>query len=288
MKAACAPPSSSAGPAICPVVGRFTRGAAGTIIELDPAIQKAVLGRTVVNVRHRETLEKVGAFYSIMGEGLAPTHPSRLKDRIALMPGFTVDMVKPERELNVEALAKIKITSMIEEVRSCEGCSLKGAPHPLPRMGSKPKFMVVFDSPNWQEERAGKMLEGSSGDVVKAALKGIGLNPADGYYTSLVRSAKPKEVKQLTNEMINGCSRFLQQEISILKPPVIIAMGSNAVRWFSPGIKGTPSDLAGKVIYREDMDASVIMGINPGSLFHDPSKVKLVEAAFDKLAALMT
>ena len=275
-------------PAICPVAGRFTRGAAGSVVELDPAIQKVVLGRTVVNVRHRETLEKVGAFYSITGEGLAPTHPSRLKDRIALMPGFTVDMVKPERELNVEALAKIKITSMIEEVRSCEGCSLKGAPHPLPRMGSKPKFMVVFDSPNWQEERAGKMLEGSSGDVVKAALKGIGLNPADGYYTSLVRSAKPKEVKQLTNEMINGCSRFLQQEISILKPPVIIAMGSNAVRWFSPGIKGTPSDLAGKVIYREDMDASVIMGINPGSLFHDPSKVKLVEAAFDKLAALMT
>jgi DNA polymerase-3 subunit alpha len=131
------------------------------------------------------------------------------------------------------------------------------------------------------------MLEGDAADVVKAALKGVGISPSEGYYTSLVKSSKPKEQKQLSNEQINGCSKFLQQEIEILKPPVIIAMGSNAVRWFSPGIKGTPSDLAGKVIYRADIDASVIMGINPGSLYHDPSKIKLIEAAFEKLGQLL-
>lgn len=267
--------------------GRFTLGSVGNILQLEPAVQKSVLGRTVVNSKHRETLGKVGAFYSITGEGLAPTHPSRLKDRLELMPGFTVDMVKPERDLSVDGLAKIKITSLIEEFRHCEGCSLKGAPHPLPRMGAKPKFMVVFDSPSWKEERAGKMLEGDAADVVKAALKGVGISPSEGYYTSLVKSSKPKEQKQLSNEQINGCSKFLQQEIEILKPPVIIAMGSNAVRWFSPGIKGTPSDLAGKVIYRADIDASVIMGINPGSLYHDPSKIKLIEAAFEKLGQLL-
>lgn len=267
--------------------GHFKRDAAGGIPGLEPGVQRALLGRTVVNAKHRETLGRVGAFYSLTGEGVAPTHPSRLKDRIELMPGFTVDMVKPERDLNVEALAKIKITSLIEDMRSCAGCSLQGAPHPLPRMGAKPKFMVVFDSPNWKEERAGKMLEGDSADVIKACLKGVGLTAADGYYTSLVKSAKPKDQKQLANEQINGCSKFLQQEIDILKPPVIIAMGSNAVRWFSPGVKGTPSDLAGKVIYRADLDASVIFGINPGSLFHDPSKVKLIEAAFEKLGQLL-
>ena len=41
---------------------------AGNIIQLDPTVQKSVLGRTVVNSKHRETLGKVGAFYSITGE----------------------------------------------------------------------------------------------------------------------------------------------------------------------------------------------------------------------------
>lgn len=268
--------------------GGFTLTAANTLAEFEPAVQKAVLGRTVVNVRHRETLSRVGALHSIDHIGHPAGHPDRLKDRIELIPGFTVDMVKPDRGLNVETLAKLQVTSLIEEIRSCEGCSLKGAVHPLPRMGDKPKFMLVFDSPSWKEERAGKMLEGDSAEAVKAALKGVGLKPSDGYYTSLVKSSKPKEQKTLTNAQINGCSLWLKREIEILKPAIIIAMGSNAVRYFSPGIKGTPSDLAGKVIYNAEMDASIIFGINPSSIFFDPSKVSLVEAVFDKLGELLS
>lgn len=269
-------------------VGSFKLGEGGEIIGLEPAVQKEVLGRTVVNSAHRASLERIGAFYSLTMIGFPPTHPSRLKDRIELLPGITVDLVKADRGLNVEELAKIKITSMIEEFRSCESCSLKGGQHPVPRLGSRPKFMLVFDSPSWQEERAGKMLEGSNADVVKAALKDIGLNANDGYYTSLVKSSKPKEQKQLTNDQINGCTQFLKREIEILKPAVILAMGSAAVRYFAPGIKGTPSDLAGKSIYMADIDATVVFGISPGSLYHDPAKVKLVHAAFEKLGQLLS
>lgn len=268
--------------------GVFTLGASGLILDLEPAVQKPVLGRTLVNARHRESLARVGALHSIDGQGQPPMHPSRLKDRLELMPGFTVEMVKPERGLNAEVLAKIEITRLIEEFKGCEGCSLKGAMHPLPRMGDKPKFMLVFDSPNWKEERAGRMLEGDASDVVKAALKGVGLKTSDGYYTSLVKSTKPQGQKALTNEQINGCSTWLAREIEILKPPVIIAMGSNAVRYFSPGVKGTPSDLAGKVIFDAKLDASIIFGINPGSLFHDPSKIKHVEEVFARLGDLLS
>jgi DNA polymerase-3 subunit alpha len=269
--------------------GRFTYDPATKVVNgLDPAVQKLALGRTQVNVRHRETLGKVGAFHALDGEGVAPMHPSRLKDRIELMPGFTVEMVKPDRLLNAEHLAKIKITSMIEEIRGCEGCSLKGQAHPLPRMGDAPKFFLVFDTPNWKEERAGKMLEGDAADVVKAALKGVGMKAADGYYTSLVRAVKPKDQKVISNEQISNCSKWLERELEILKPPVIIAMGSNAVRYFTKGMKGTPTDLAGKVIFDKERDASIILGINPGSIFFDPSKITLVEKVFATLGEMLS
>lgn len=92
----------------------------------------------------------------------------------------------------------------------------------------------------------------------------------------------------LSNEQINGCSKWLQQEIDILKPPIIIAMGSNAVRWFSPGLKGAPSELAGKAIFRADLDATVVFGINPATLFHNPGNLKLIESTFEKLGELLS
>ena len=255
---------------------------------LDPDFQKLHLGRTKVNSAAVERLDLVGALWSTNRLGPAPMHPDRLRDRLSLMPGFTVEVVKADRKLNSEHLAKIQITALVEECRACQGCSLKGAPHPVPRMGGAPQFMVVFDAPTWQEERAGKMMEGSQADAVKAVLKDRGLKFSDGYYTALVKSCKPKEQKMLTNEQINGCGEYLKREIDILKPPVIIALGSNSVRWFAPGVKGNPSDLAGKAIFRQDIDATVIFGINPGQIFHDPSKVTLLESAFDKLAEVIT
>lgn len=264
-----------------------------TMTDFDPARQKEILGRVKVNAAHRAALDKVGGFFSITG-GVPPTHPDRLRDRLALMPGFTVETVKADRKLTVEHLAKIKITRLVEEARTCEGCSFKGKTHPVVRMGDAPKFMLVFDTPSYQDDRAGKLLaEGSDErpgnyEVVRAALKGIGLRVGDGYYTALVKAAKNKGQKELTNEQINGCSKFLMEEIAILKPPVIVAMGSNAVRFFAPGIKGSPADLAGKAIYRSDLDATVIFGINPASLFFDPSKEALIVAAFDKLGELLS
>lgn len=259
-----------------------------TIDGLTAEVQKEVLGGSKVNARAIESLNRVGALHSVTGEGRPATHPDRLKDRLELMPGFTVEMVKPDRGLAVEHLAKIQIVRMGEEIKQCENCSLKGGKHPLPRMGEKPKFMMVFDAPSWKEESTGRMMDDSNADVVKAALKDVGLKFSDGYYTALVKRSKPREQKVLTNEQINGCEGWLKQELEILKPPVIIAMGSNAVRWFAPGLKGSPADLAGKTIYRKDLDATVIFGINPAQLIFDPGKINLVQATFDKLGEVLS
>ncbi|MCY1204641.1 Error-prone DNA polymerase [compost metagenome] len=268
--------------------GGFTVGSAGEILEFDPAIQKAVLGRTQVNSAHREKLSRVGALWNLDKVGHPASHPDRLKDRLELMPGFTVELVKADRTLNAEKLAKLQITRLIDDMRSSNAPSLKGKPIPVPRMGDAPRFMLVFDAPSWEEERAGKMLEGKTADIVKEALKDVQLRAADGYYTALCKVAKEKGAKAITNQQILDGGEFLRQEIEILKPPVIIAMGSNAVRWFSPGLKGSPADLAGKVVYDAKLDASIIFGLNPGMLYHDPSKITLVQSVFDQLYTLLS
>lgn len=253
--------------------------------EFERVAKEVVAGK--INSRHKDTLRRVGAFASL-GDGLPAMHLDRLKDRLELMPGYTVDAVKADRGLNADRLAQLKITEIIGEIRICDGCNLHDSPHPAPSMGKKPQFMMVFDSPNWKEGQAGKMLAGDVGDAVKAALKDAGLSPNDGYYTSLVKAVKPKDQKMLSTAQINGCSKFLAREIEILKPAVIVAMGSNAIRYFSPSVKGNVSDLVGKTQFDPKLDASIVFGMNPATIFFDGSKVKLLQQTCEKIAELIS
>ena len=250
------------------------------------AISVAKLGAKV-NKSHREKLGRVGSYSEVETDTPSAMSDSRLKDRIELMPGFTVDMVKADRALSDEKLSKIQILSLVEETRSCEKCSLKGEPHPTPRLGGKAKFMIVFDAPSWKEGSCGKLLGSDDSAYLKLLFQEVGLKFSDGYFTTLVKSPKLTGTKALTNEQINGCSDYLKREIEILKPPVIVAMGSNSIRYFAPGVKGSPSDLAGKVIYKPDIDASVIFGINPATLHFDASKLSHIQDAIRKLSELV-
>lgn len=253
--------------------------------EFEAALSKlGKLGK--VNARAREALEKVGAFASVTPGSLPADHPDRMRDKLELLPGFASGGLKADRTISSDIDAKRKIISIVGEIRACGECSLKGRDHPMPQLGKTPKFMVVFDSPNWQEGKLGKMMLGDSGDVVKAALKEAGLSALDGYFTSLVKSPKPKEQKTLNNEQINACKPYLQREIEILRPPVIVALGSNAVRFFAPSVKS--GDVVGKTLFRPDLDATIVFGINPGQLIYDPSKITLVQQTFEKVAELVT
>lgn len=253
--------------------------------DFENRLTTAKMGR-YCNTAARERLVKIGAFYSVE-KGLPPMHPDRLRDRLEFLAGFTVEAVKAERALEFDRAALSKIVRIHSDVRSCDDCSLKDATHVLPRMGKAPKFMMVFDAPTWPEEKSGKMFEGDAATLVKQALRDAGVSPGDGYYTALVKAPKPKGEKVLTNEQINGCSKWLKAEIDALKPPVIIAMGGNAIRHFSPGMKGNPADLAGKTVFDPKLDASVIYGINPAQIHFDPSKVSLLQKVAAKAAELI-
>jgi DNA polymerase-3 subunit alpha len=236
----------------------------------------------------RERMEKIGVFAQAEKDPIGALHPTRLRDRLEFLPGYTVDLVKAERGINADRVALLKVIRIAEEARTCDKCSLKGNAHPMPRIGKTPKFMLVLDSPHYTEERAGRLLEGDNGALIAAALKDAGLSTHDGYFTTLVKSGKPKGQKQLTNEQINGCSEWLKAEIEVLKPPVIVAMGSNAIRFFAPEVKGGPAELAGKHAWDPKLDATIVFGLNPSMVFFDPSKIALVQATFKRVAELLS
>lgn len=239
-----------------------------------------------VNSKVVDALRRVGALASVEPGELPARHMDRRKDQMELLPGLIIDTLKAERTTDAgEPFLRKQIVQIIKDYRECEGCSLAGQPHPTIRVKSNVKFMVISDCPSWPEEKAEKLLEGDAAAFVKSAITSAGLSVAEGYYTTLVKAKK--QDKFLTNEQLNGCRKFLDRELELIKPAAIVALGSATIKRLLPDVKGSTEELAGKAVYVPALDATVICGINPMQIIFNESKRAVLEAVFERLAEVV-
>jgi DNA polymerase-3 subunit alpha len=239
-----------------------------------------------INVRVVNNLDLVGAFAGIEPSQPSATSELRRKDQVTLMPGLIVDTITTSNITKMDEQKKNEVLSIHSEVLDCKDCDLCHKVHPLPVVGgSNCRYMVVFDNPTADEEEKGKLFVGKSASLVKNAMKANGISPAQGFYTTLVRAKK--EGKYLTNAQINGCAKFLQKEVELLKVGAIVCLGSASVRHFLPNVK-SPASEVGNAYYVKELDATVIIGMNPIQILFDQGKAEGLDATFRKLSEVLS
>ena len=240
-----------------------------------------------VNSKAVENLRRVGALALIDPGSPSPKHFSRRKDQMELMPGLIIDAVKADRTTDLtEKFLRAKVIHLLQDYKKCSDCDLKDSPHPTVRAKNTVKFMVVSDCPTWQEEKKDKLLEGDAAVYVKQAIAKAGLAAAEGYYTTLVKAKKSE--KFLTNGQINGCSQWLNRELELIKPAVIVALGSATIKRFVPGLKGGTAEVVGKTFYDPTLDATIVCGINAQQIGFDPDKQEVLDKVFAQVADILS
>ncbi|SER28795.1 DNA polymerase-3 subunit alpha [Faunimonas pinastri] len=250
----------------------------------------AAVNKRLVHKGKMEVMDKVGVFARIVPGSLSARDPSRIKDQIEFIPGLIDAVVPVHRDMHTDRPTKVKIAELMAEYRSAHG---PAAPSPgetdgMPvkiTFGKQAKFVAITDAPTNGEERLGVMAFAESFGYTAEALSEAGLARADGYWTALIK--RPKEGKQVSPEEIATYAPYLQRELDLLKPPVIVLLGSTVVRQFFPDFKGKASDAAGKIVYSEQFDANVVIGFNPGEIYHDRDKQLALNEVFAKVADLI-
>lgn len=236
-----------------------------------------------VNITAVKNLEAVGALASIDPTALPARHLDRRREQMTLMPGLIIDTVKADRQTDAsDPFIRVKLIENVKNYRTCEDCDLAGQPHPSVRVSKTVKYMVVFDTPNRDEEKKEQLLEGDSAKFVKHAILKAGLKPADGYFTTLVKGKKND--KFLTNTQITACSKFLDEELRIINPAVIILLGAATIKRFLPGLKGGASEHVGKGFFDPKLNATLVVGMNPIQIVFDDAKLPVLEGVFQVVA----
>ena len=96
-------------------------------------------------------------------------------------------------------------------------------------MNTKARIMAVGQNPGKDEVAQGIPFVGVSGQFFDEAIKSIGLSREDFYISNIVRCYTPDNRPPTLSELDN-CRTFLDQEIAIVKPKVIVALGSLAFK----------------------------------------------------------
>jgi DNA polymerase len=91
-------------------------------------------------------------------------------------------------------------------------------------------LMFVGEAPGAEEDRTGRPFVGRAGQKLDEMIRAMGLEREDVYIANVLKSRPPNNRTPLANE-IAGCAPYLAEQIRIIEPRVIVALGGPATKF---------------------------------------------------------
>ncbi len=112
-----------------------------------------------------------------------------------------------------------------------EGCPLAETATRLCFADGSPaaSVMLVGEAPGAEEDRQGRPFSGPSGRLLDRMLAAIGMARADVYVTNVIYWRPPGN-RSPTSSEIATCLPFLERQIELLRPRVLVSVGGVAAR----------------------------------------------------------
>jgi uracil-DNA glycosylase len=134
--------------------------------------------------------------------------------------------------------ARISLTSLREAARKCRGCRLfQNATQTVFGEGRRSaRVIFVGEQPGNDEDLQGKPFVGPAGRLLDQGLKMAGINRADVYVTNVVKHfnwvarGKRRIHKTPSSREIAACLPWLEKEIEVIKPKVLVCLGATAAK----------------------------------------------------------
>jgi uracil-DNA glycosylase len=130
------------------------------------------------------------------------------------------------------------LETIAAEIRSCTDCRLhEGRTRAVPGEGD-PDTEVVFvgEGPGFNEDRLGRPFVGRAGDLLVKLLAAIGWRREEVFITNVVKCRPPDNRDPLPDE-IAACSRYLERQLEVLDPAVVVTLGRYSMARFMPGAR---------------------------------------------------
>ncbi len=160
--------------------------------------------------------------------------------------------------------------SLKNEAMACKRCALRsGCRQVIFGAGCREApLMLIGEGPGAQEDIEGHPFVGRAGQLLDKILQAINLGRHEVYVTNIVKCRPPSNRKP-TPEEIATCLSWLENEIRIIKPAIIVLLGATALQSLIDP-KGKITKMRG--IWIEQDGIKYMPTFHPAALLRDPHK----------------
>lgn len=124
-----------------------------------------------------------------------------------------------------------ELFAISEEIRKCTKCGLSnGRTLTVPGEGPvESKIMIIAEAPGKEEDRQGIPFVGRAGRLLDELLGRGGLDRGEVFITNVVK-CRPPGNRDPKPEELKACRKWLDQQISVLRPSLIVVLGRVALK----------------------------------------------------------
>jgi DNA polymerase len=180
--------------------------------------------------------------------------------------------------------AEDTLAQIAGEVAKCTNCGLHHSrKHAVPGEGpATSEIMLIGEGPGFHENEQGRPFVGAAGKFLDELLAQAGLKRTDVWIGNVVKCRPPENRDPQTDELA-ACNVYLERQIAVINPKIIITLGRYSMGKFMPGVK--ISQVHGQM--RRVGDRFVIAMFHPAAALHQAALKPSILADFAKLPQLL-
>ncbi|PIW40029.1 MAG: uracil-DNA glycosylase [Chloroflexi bacterium CG15_BIG_FIL_POST_REV_8_21_14_020_46_15] len=177
------------------------------------------------------------------------------------------------------------LIEVYRQIASCQDCELaKHRNKVVPGEGPEDAdLLFIGEAPGWNEDQQGRPFVGAAGGFLDQLLASIGLRREQVYIANVIKCRPPQNRDPLPDE-IQACSKWLDHQVEIIQPRVIVTLGRYSLAKYFPGesigkIHGKP---------RKQNDIIYYPMYHPAAALHQGSLRKIIQEDMLRIPQILT
>lgn len=183
----------------------------------------------------------------------------------------------------------VDLNKIAAEIGKCTKCPLhENRTNAVPGEGDpQADLLFIGEGPGRKEDELGRPFVGPAGKLLEELLATIDLKREDVFIANVIKCRPPGNRDPLPEE-VEACWPYLQQQVGLIKPKLIVLLGRHSLDRFLPNMK--ISQARGKPMRREveNLGRYVFYPIyHPAAALHNPNNRQPLMDDFQKIPAVL-
>jgi uracil-DNA glycosylase family 4 len=177
------------------------------------------------------------------------------------------------------------LSELNQQISACQKCEIaRFRTKVVPGEGAEDAdIMFIGEAPGWHEDQQGRPFVGQAGKFLDTLLASINLDRTQVYIANIIK-CRPTDNRDPLPTEIQNCAPWLDRQIEIIKPKIIVTLGRYSMARYFPG--KSISKIHGTAIKQDNIIYYAMY--HPAAALHQQSLKQAIEADMQKIPGLLT